>query len=96
MRRRMGVAIRGVLLLALLRVVAFVALAAGVSLLSWVPLAPLPWMTWGMWLFVLTTQAYDWFLKLGFRPEGVSALPPDKQGTYDRNRNSRVLVYQLT
>jgi len=55
MRRRMGVAISGVLLLALLRVVAFVALAAGVSLLSWVPLAPLPWMTWGMWLFVLTT-----------------------------------------
>jgi P-type Cu+ transporter len=55
MRRRMGVAISGVLLLAVLRVAAFVALAAGVSLLSWVPLAPLPWMTWGVWLFVLTT-----------------------------------------
>lgn len=55
MRRRMGVAISGVLLLAVLRLAAFLALAAGVSLLSWVPLAPLPWMTWGVWLFVLTT-----------------------------------------
>ncbi len=55
MRRRMGIAVGGVVLLAVLRAGSLVALAAGVSLLSWVPLAPLPWMTWGVWLFVLTT-----------------------------------------
>lgn len=55
MRRRVSVALSGVLLIALLRVVALATLAAGVSLLSWVPIPQLPWFTWGYWLFLLTT-----------------------------------------
>jgi Cu+-exporting ATPase len=31
------------------------ALAAGVSVLSWVPVPQLPWLTWGVWLFLLAT-----------------------------------------
>ena len=55
MRRRVGIALSGVLALAVLRAAAFIALAAGVSLLSWAPLPQLPWLTWGMWLFLLAT-----------------------------------------
>jgi P-type Cu+ transporter len=55
MRRRVGFVIGGVLALALLRAGAFIALAAGISLVSWVPLPALPWMSWGKWLFVLAT-----------------------------------------
>ena len=55
MRRRVGFVIGGVLALALLRAGAFIALAAGVSLVSWVPLPALPWMSWGKWLFTLAT-----------------------------------------
>jgi len=54
-RRRVGIALSGVLALALLRAAGFIALAAGVSLLSWTPVAQLPWLTWGMWLFLLAT-----------------------------------------
>jgi len=55
MRRRIAVALGGVLALAVLRAGAFVALAAGVSLLSWAPVPQLPWLTWGVWLFLLAT-----------------------------------------
>ena len=55
MRRRVGIALTGVLALAVLRAAAFIALAAGVSLLSWAPVAQLPWLTWGVWLFLLAT-----------------------------------------
>jgi P-type Cu+ transporter len=55
MRRRVGIALSGVLALAILRAAAFLALAAGVSLLSWAPVAQLPWLTWGVWMFVLAT-----------------------------------------
>jgi Cu+-exporting ATPase len=55
MRRRVGIALTGVLALAVLRAAAFIALAAGISLLSWAPVARLPWLTWGVWLFVLAT-----------------------------------------
>jgi Cu+-exporting ATPase len=55
MRRRVTVALSGVLLIALLRVIALVTLAAGVSLISWAPIPQLPWFTWGYWLFILTT-----------------------------------------
>ena len=54
-RRRVGIALSGVLALALLRAAGFIALAAGVSLVSWAPVAQLPWLTWGMWLFLLAT-----------------------------------------
>jgi Cu+-exporting ATPase len=55
MRGRVAIALGGVLALAILRAAAFLALAAGVSLLSWAPVAQLPWLTWGVWLFVLAT-----------------------------------------
>src|SRR4030066_904884 len=55
MKRRVTVALTGVLLIAFLRVVALFALAAGVSLISWAPIPNLPWFTWGYWLFILTT-----------------------------------------
>ena len=55
MRRRIGIALSGVLALAILRAAGFLALATGVSLLSWAPIAQLPWLTWGMWLFLLAT-----------------------------------------
>lgn len=45
----------GVLLIGLLRVIAFLTLAAGVSLITWAPIPQLPWFTWGYWLFILTT-----------------------------------------
>lgn len=47
-------------------------------------------------VFALTTQAYDWFLQMGFRPADPSALPPEKMQSYNRARNSRVLVYPLS
>lgn len=55
MRRRVSLALSGVLVIAFLRVLAFVTLAAGVSLISWAPIPQLPWFTWGYWLFFLTT-----------------------------------------
>ena len=55
MRRRIGIALSGVLALAILRAAGFLALATGVSLLSWTPIAQLPWLTWGVWLFLLAT-----------------------------------------
>ena len=55
MRRRIAVALGGVLALAVLRAGAVLALAAGVSLLSWAPVPQLPRLTWGVWLFLLAT-----------------------------------------
>lgn len=55
MRRRIGIALGGVLALAIVRAGAFLALAAGVSILNFAPVAKLPWLTWGVWLFLLAT-----------------------------------------
>ena len=55
MKRRVMIALSGVLLLAALRVIAMLTLAAGVTLISWAPIPSLPWFTWGYWLFILTT-----------------------------------------
>jgi P-type Cu+ transporter len=55
MRRRIGIALSGVLALAIVRAGAFLALAAGVSILNMAPVAQLPWITWGVWLFLLAT-----------------------------------------
>src|SRR3989337_4197158 len=55
MKRRVTIALSGVLLLAALRVAAMLTLAAGVTLITWAPLPSLPWFTWGYWLFILTT-----------------------------------------
>ncbi|MGE5536134.1 MAG: heavy metal translocating P-type ATPase [Acidobacteriota bacterium] len=55
MRTRVAVALTGVLALAILRAGAFIALAAGATIVTWVPIPALPWFTWGMWLFLLVT-----------------------------------------
>jgi len=55
MKRRVTIALTGVLALAILRAGIFLGLAAGASLLSWVPIPWLPWFTWGVWLFIITT-----------------------------------------
>ncbi|MCA1754108.1 MAG: GNAT family N-acetyltransferase, partial [Spirochaeta sp.] len=46
-------------------------------------------------VFALTTQSYDWFHARGFRTGTVEDLPPEKQTHYDRERNSRILLYDL-
>ena len=55
MRTRVTIALTGVLALAILRAGAFIALAAGATFVTWVPIPALPWFTWGMWLFLLVT-----------------------------------------
>jgi Cu+-exporting ATPase len=55
MKTRVAIALTGVLALAILRAGAFIALAAGATIISWVPIPALPWFTWGMWLFILVT-----------------------------------------
>ena len=55
MRRRVTIALTGVLALAILRASAFLALATGASIVTWAPIPQLPWFTWGMWLFLLVT-----------------------------------------
>jgi Cu+-exporting ATPase len=55
MRTRVAIALTGVLALAILRAAAFIALAAGATIVTWVPIPALPWFTWGMWLFILVT-----------------------------------------
>ena len=46
-------------------------------------------------VFVLTTQASDWFEQLGFRQGRVDDIPPAKRDRYDYSRNSRILLYDL-
>lgn len=55
MRTRVAIALTGVLALAILRAGAFIALAAGATIVTWVPIPALPWFTWGVWLFILVT-----------------------------------------
>jgi Cu+-exporting ATPase len=55
MRTRVAVALTGMLALAILRAGAFLALAAGASIVTWAPIPALPWFTWGVWLFILVT-----------------------------------------
>ena len=50
MKRRVAVALSGVLFIAALRVFATLTLAAGVTLITWAPIPFLPWFTWGYWL----------------------------------------------
>lgn len=55
MKRRVTIALSGVLLIGILRVVAFLTLATGISIITWAPIPQLLWFTWGYWLFILTT-----------------------------------------
>jgi len=55
MKRRVTIALTGVLALAIFRAAVFLGLAAGATVLTWVPIPWLPWFTWGVWLFIITT-----------------------------------------
>ncbi|MGQ9569571.1 MAG: heavy metal translocating P-type ATPase [Thermodesulfovibrionales bacterium] len=55
MKRRVTIAITGVLALAIFRAGLFLGLAAGATVLTWVPFSFLPWFTAGVWLFIITT-----------------------------------------
>ncbi|NDA92802.1 MAG: amino-acid N-acetyltransferase [Betaproteobacteria bacterium] len=47
-------------------------------------------------LFVLTTRTMHWFLKRGFVQVTPDELPPQRRGLYDRQRNSQVLMKDLS
>jgi Cu+-exporting ATPase len=55
MKRRVTIALTGVLALAIFRAAVFLGLAAGATVITWVPIPWLPWFTWGVWLFIITT-----------------------------------------
>lgn len=46
-------------------------------------------------LFVLTTKAAHWFQEQGFEPNGIDALPPERQSLYNLQRNSKVFAKHL-
>jgi amino-acid N-acetyltransferase len=46
-------------------------------------------------LFVLTTQASDWFKERGFVMSSVKALPENRQALYNYQRNSLILKKEL-
>lgn len=46
-------------------------------------------------VYVLTTQAADWFYQLGFRDSSVDELPRARRKRYDAQRRSRVLLYEV-
>ena len=46
-------------------------------------------------LFVLTTQTAHWFRERGFEPCELEALPIARQKTYNRSRNSKILIKTL-
>ena len=47
-------------------------------------------------LFVLTTQARDWFVEQGFTPSNLAALPMPKQSLYNYQRNALVLTKNIS
>jgi len=55
LKRRVSIAMAGVLLLALMRAALFLGLAAGATVLTWAPIDALPWFTWGVWMMILVT-----------------------------------------
>ena len=45
-------------------------------------------------IFILTTQAADWFEKQGFSPDSIESLPEERRKIWTPERNSR--VYRLS
>ena len=41
-------------------------------------------------VFILTTQAGDWFQSLGFKADSVESLPPERRAKWTPERNSKV------
>jgi amino-acid N-acetyltransferase len=46
-------------------------------------------------IFLLTTRASDWFFRLGFKNADLSDLPEERKASYDKSRNSRIMVYEV-
>jgi amino-acid N-acetyltransferase len=44
-------------------------------------------------IFIMTTQAADWFEKLGFEADSVDSLPAERRAIWTKERNSK--VYRL-
>jgi Cu+-exporting ATPase len=55
MKKRVSVAIAGVVLLGIFRLGLFIGLAAGVTIIEWVPFDFLPWFNGAVWMLILTT-----------------------------------------
>jgi Cu+-exporting ATPase len=55
MKKRVSVAITGVVLLGIFRLGLFIGLAAGVTIIEWVPFDFLPWFNGAVWMLILTT-----------------------------------------
>jgi Cu+-exporting ATPase len=55
MKKRVSIAVGGVILLGIFRLGLFLGLAAGVTIVTWVPFDFLPWFTGAVWLLILTT-----------------------------------------
>ena len=47
-------------------------------------------------LFILTTHAEHWFLERGFVHADLNDLPVERKTLYNYQRNSKVLVKQLS
>eukprot|EP00178_Gracilaria_changii_P000481 TRINITY_DN105_c0_g1_i1.p2 TRINITY_DN105_c0_g1~~TRINITY_DN105_c0_g1_i1.p2 ORF type:complete len:591 (+),score=90.58 TRINITY_DN105_c0_g1_i1:4413-6185(+) len=46
-------------------------------------------------LFILSTQSFDWFQERGFTAATINDLPPSKQANYDKTRKSKVFLKVL-
>jgi len=46
-------------------------------------------------LFVLSTQAMEWFIERGFDEVGVDLLPPSRQVTYNYKRGSKIYMKKI-
>ncbi|MBT9172138.1 MAG: Copper-exporting P-type ATPase A [Syntrophomonadaceae bacterium] len=55
MKKRISIALTGVVVLAAFRAAVFLGLAGGATILTMVPIPWLPWFTGGVWLFIITT-----------------------------------------
>ena len=44
-------------------------------------------------VFIMTTQAADWFEKLGFIQDSIDTIPPERKNLWSPKRNSK--VYRL-
>ncbi len=55
LKKRVSVALSGVVVLAILRVAVYLGLAGGAATITWIPIPALPFLSWGMWLFLITT-----------------------------------------
>lgn len=47
-------------------------------------------------LFLLTTHTHHWFIEHGFVPSPLDALPSSRQSLYNYQRQSKVLIKELT